>query len=355
MQGLTRSIGFATLILFLASLLAACGQTSAPSSENSSTGSTTVRLGYFPNLTHAAALVAVERGSFQEALGSNVTLDIKTFNAGPSAIEAMFAGELDITYIGPNPAINGYVKSNGEALKIIAGATSAGALFIVRPEANIASAADLDGKKLATPQLGNTQDVALRAYLIENGLNSVENGGTVTIVPTQNPDILTLFQKGEIDGAWVPEPWGTRLIQEANGTLFLDEKTLWPEGKFVTTHIIVSTKFLNEHPDLVKSFLSAHVSTVQFINEKPDEAKTIVNSEIERITGKALPDEVLNQAYSNLEITYDPVTSSLFKSAEDAFTLGYLGDTEPNLSGIYALETLNSVLQEKDLPEIALP
>jgi NitT/TauT family transport system substrate-binding protein len=355
MQGLTRSFSFATLILLLTSLLAACGQTSAPSSESPSAGSTTVRLGYFPNLTHAAALVAVERGSFQEALGSNVTLDIKTFNAGPSAIEAMFAGELDITYIGPNPAINGYVKSNGEALRIIAGATSAGALFIVRPEANIASAADLDGKKLATPQLGNTQDVALRAYLIEHGLNTVENGGSVTIVPTQNPDILTLFQKGEIDGAWVPEPWGTRLIQEANGTLFLDEKTLWPEGKFVTTHIIVSAKFLNQHPDLVKAFLSAHVSTVQFINENPDQAKTIVNSEIERITGKALPEEVLNQAYSNLEITYDPVTASLFKSAEDAYTLGYLGDKFPDLSAIYALETLNSVLQEKDLPEIAQP
>jgi NitT/TauT family transport system substrate-binding protein len=355
MQDLSRRIHIATLILLLSSLLAACTQNPRDSGAANGSGARSVRLGYFPNLTHAAALVAVERGSFQEALGPDVKLDIKTFNAGPSAIEAMFAGELDITYIGPNPAINGYVRSNGEALRIIAGATSAGALFIVRPEANISTAADLAGKKLASPQLGNTQDVALRAYLIENGLDTVENGGTVTIVPTQNPDILTLFQKGEINGAWVPEPWGTRLLLEANGKLFLDEKTLWPQGKFVTTHIIASTKFLNEHPDLLKAILSAHVDTVQFINEHPDEAKKIVNSEIERITSRALPDEVLQQAYNNLEITYDPVASSLFKSAEDAFRLGYLGDTEPNLSGIYALETLNSVLQEKDLPAVAQP
>lgn len=355
MQDLSRRIHIATLILLLSSLLAACTQNPRDSGAANGSGARSVRLGYFPNLTHAAALVAVERGSFQEALGPDVKLDIKTFNAGPSAIEAMFAGELDITYIGPNPAINGYVRSNGEALRIIAGATSAGALFIVRPEANISTAADLAGKKLASPQLGNTQDVALRAYLIENGLDTVENGGTVTIVPTQNPDILTLFQKGEINGAWVPEPWGTRLLLEANGKLFLDEKTLWPQGKFVTTHIIASTKFLNEHPDLLKAILSAHVDTVQFINEHPDEAKKIVNSEIERITSRALPDEVLQQAYNNLEITYDPVASSLFKSAEDAFRLGYLGDTEPNLSSIYALETLNSVLQEKDLPAVAQP
>lgn len=355
MQDLSRRIHIATLILLLSSLLAACTQNPRDSGAANGSGARSVRLGYFPNLTHAAALVAVERGSFQEALGPDVKLDIKTFNAGPSAIEAMFAGELDITYIGPNPAINGYVRSNGEALRIIAGATSAGALFIVRPEANISTAADLAGKKLASPQLGNTQDVALRAYLIANGLDTVENGGTVTIVPTQNPDILTLFQKGEIDGAWVPEPWGTRLLLEANGKLFLDEKTLCPQGKFVTTHIIASTKFLNEHPDLLKAILSAHVDTVQFINEHPDEAKKIVNSKIERITSRALPDEVLQQAYNNLEITYDPVASSLFKSAEDAFRLGYLGDTEPNLSGIYALETLNSVLQEKDLPAVAQP
>lgn len=354
MQDLTRYISLATLIFVLTGLLVACSQND-PSGSGAPNSATSLRLGYFPNLTHAAALVAVERGSFQEALGSDIALDIKTFNAGPSAIEALFAGELDIVYIGPNPAINGYVRSKGEALRIIAGATSAGALFIVRPEANIASAADLAGKKLATPQLGNTQDVALRAYLIENGLNSTELGGTVTIVPTQNPDILTLFQKGEIDGAWVPEPWGTRLILEANGKLFLDEKTLWPDGQFVTTHIIVSNKFLNEQPELVKSFLSAHVDTVQFINENPDQAKTIVNSEIERITGKALPEEVLNQAYSNLEISYDPIASSLFKSAQDAFTLGYLGDQNPDLSGIYALETLNTILQEKGLPAVAQP
>lgn len=337
----------AVIVLPLIALLAACGQ-SAPAGRP-----TTVRLAYFPNLTHAVALVGVERNTFQEALGPEVNLAITTFNAGPALIEALFAGAVDLAYIGPNPAINGYVRSRGEALRIIAGATSGGALFIVRPAANIATAQDLAGKKLATPQLGNTQDVALRHYLLEHGLTTSDRGGTVQILPTQNPDILTLFQKGEIDGAWVPEPWATRLILEANGVVFLDERDLWPDGAFVTTHLIVSPRFLNQRPDLVKSFLGAHIDTVQYINANSEAARSIVNSEIERITTRPLPREVLDQSFATLDITYDPLASSLFVAADHAFELGFLGDNQPDLSGIYDLTLLNAALAERGLAPVA--
>ncbi|MBC8160128.1 MAG: ABC transporter substrate-binding protein [Roseiflexaceae bacterium] len=312
-----------------------------------------VRLAYFPNLTHAAALVGTAEGTFQQAFGSSVALETITFNAGPALIEALFAGEVDLGYIGPNPAINGYVQSKGDALRIIAGASSGGASFVVRPESNIASAKDLEGKKLATPQLGGTQDVALRFYLQQNGLSTADKGGTVEIVPTQNPDILTLFQQGLIDGAWVPEPWATRLVQEGGGKVFIDERTIWPEGQFVTTNIIVRREFLEQYPDVVTRFLEAHVATVQYIAENDEATKSIVNAEIERITGSALPREVLDSAYPQLEVTYDPLANTLFKSADDAFALGFLGTDKPDLSGLYALDPLNAVLNAKGLAPVA--
>jgi NitT/TauT family transport system substrate-binding protein len=312
----------------------------------------TVRLGYFPNLTHAVALVGVARGTFQKALGSNVTLQTKIFNAGPAEIEALFANEIDIGYVGPAPAINGYVKSNGQALRIIAGAASGGALFIVRPQSNIKSANDLAGKKIADPQQGGTQDVALRYYLLNHGLKAADKGGNVQIVPTDNPTILTLFQEGRIDGAWVPEPWATRLVVEGKGQVFVDERSLWPGGKFVTTDVIVSTRFLTQHPDLVNKFLQAHVETVQYITSNPDSAKSLVNSEIKRITSKALPSQELDQAYTNLDITYDPISSSLQEQANHAYALGFLGSSQPDLNGIYSLGSLNQVLLSKGLAQI---
>lgn len=345
--------GFQTVLvglLLAVGWLVGCGGQGPDSAETP-----TLRLGYFPNLTHAAAVYGVGADLFQQALGDRATLDIKTFNAGPSLIEALFAGEIDLGYIGPNPAINGYVKSNGEALRIIAGATSGGALFVVRPAANIQAAADLAGKKLATPQLGNTQDVALRMYLRQNGLDTVDKGGTVEIIPTQNSDILNLFRQGQIDGAWVPEPWATRLIQEGGGQVLVDERALWPDGQFVTTHLIARTAFLAEHPDLVQVFLQAHVAAVQAMADNPPAALTVINQEIERITGSKLPDAVLTEAFKNMTVTYDPVASSLFVSAEHAFELGFLGDVAPDLSSIYDLAPLNAVLSDKGLPAVAQP
>src|SRR5437660_580995 len=337
---------FLTLLVFL---FTACGN--APGSSNAS--SLTIHLGYFPNLTHAVALVGIARGTFKQALGPNVTLDTKTFNAGPSLIEALFAGDIDIGYVGPNPAINGYVKSNGQALRIIARASSGGTLVIVRPGTHIQSPQDLSGKKFATPQLGGTQDVSLRFYLQQHGLKTTDKGGTVQIIPTDNANIITLFKQGQIDGAWVPEPYASRLIVEAQGIVFVDERTLWPDGKFVTTNVVVRKQFLDQHPDLVAKFLQAHVEVVQFINSDPSDAKQAVNNELKQLTGKGLAPPVVDLAFKNLDITYDPLASTLFKAADSAYTLGFLGTRKPDLKGIYALDPLNTVLASKGLPRVA--
>jgi NitT/TauT family transport system substrate-binding protein len=341
-----RKVGLGPVLATSLLLLSGCGSPAA-----SGEGETVLRVGYFPNITHAQALIGLARGDFQEALGPQVRIETYQFNAGPSAIEALFAGEIDLTYIGPNPAINGFVQSKGEALRIIAGATSAGAAFIVRPEAGIHAPADLHGRKLSTPQLGNTQDVALRNYLIANGLDTVERGGDVEIVPTENSQILNLFRLGQIDGAWVPEPWASRLIVEGGGELFLDERDLWPQGDFVTAHIIASPALLEQHPDVVRAWLSAHVDLTEWALANPQEAQALLNDEIERLTGKRLDPQVLISAWSRLRPTWDPISSSLMASAQSAYQAGFL-DEAPDLTGIYDLTLLNEVLESKGQPPV---
>lgn len=332
-------------------LFTACGDGDGDAANgNGGGGGVTLTLGYFANVTHAQPQVGLARGTFAEVLGDDVTIETKTFNAGPDVITALFAGEIDASYIGPNPAINGYVRSEGKDLRVVAGATSGGARLIVRPDASINTPEDFANKRVASPQLGNTQDVALRAWLAEHGLNAREQGGNVQVLPTANADQLSLFQRGEIDAAWAPEPWATRLELEAGGVEFLDEKELWPDGKFVTTHLIVRTEFLEEHPDVVENLVRAHVETTLWIVENPEEAKTLVNESIEEITSRALPQETIESAWENIEITFDPVPQSLFKSAADAADLGYVD--EYDLTGIYALEILNAILAEKNLPEV---
>ena len=345
------------VIAALVSLAVACGSGGGAKAATTQVGSqaatVTLRLGYFPNITHTQPHAGLARGTFAEELGPSVKLETKTFNAGPSAIEALFAGAIDATYIGPNPAITGYVQSQGKEVRIIAGATSAGALLVVRADAGISKPVDFANKKIASPQLGNTQDVALRAWLQQNGLKDRDHGGNVQVIPMANADALSLMQRGQIDGAWVPEPWATRLVQEANARVFLDERDLWPNGDFVTTHLIVRAKFLQERPDVVERLLRAHVKTTQWINDNPDEAKKLVNAGIKQITGAALPDAVINSAWRNAKVTYDPIASSLRRSADDAFALGYLGDKKHDLGGIYALDPLNKVLQELNLKPVA--
>jgi NitT/TauT family transport system substrate-binding protein len=334
------------LIMVCGILLSSCG-TFSPEA-----GSEKIRIGYFPNITHSQALIGIPRGDFQQALGS-VEIETAVFNAGPSVIEALFAGKLDLAYIGPNPAINGYVQSQGKALRVVAGATSGGAAFVVRPAAGIHTLSDLAGKKIASPQLGNTQDVALRAYLVSHGLNSTENGGNVQIIPTANSLILDLMRQDQIDGAWVPEPWASRLIVDAGAELFLDERTIWPDGKFVTANIIVSTEYLRDHPDVVKTWLATHVDITLWEQSHPEEAMQLANAAIEDLTGKPLGADILTMAWARMDVTYDPICSSLYRSSENAYDAGFL-KSEPDLSSIYDLDILNAVLQEKGLPAVLL-
>lgn len=310
-----------------------------------------VRIGYFPNINHAQAVIGIGNGNFQKALG-DIKIEPQIFNAGPSAIESLFANRVDITYIGPNPAINGYIKSDGQALRIISGATSGGAVFVVRNDAGITSTSDFAGKKFASPQLGNTQDVALRAYLMSHGHNTKENGGTVEIFPAKNADIVTLMLKKEIDGAWVPEPWGAKLVKEANCRIFLDERDLWPNGEFVSAHIIVNTEFLKNHPEVVKKILRAHVAETIRINEHKEESLHAFNTELKKLTGQTIPEDELQEGFSRMSITYDPIEESLIQSANDAYNIGFLGNEPPILTGIYDLRLLNEVLIEMGLPQI---
>jgi NitT/TauT family transport system substrate-binding protein len=321
--------------------------------------SRTLRIGYFPNLNHAQAVIGLQHdGDFQKILNANgnnaskgVRIESYVFNAGPSAIEALFGGQIDVAYVGPNPAINGYLVSNGQGLRVISGAASGGASFIVRNDSGISSVNDLGGKKFASPQLGNTQDIALRKYLVDNGFNTIDKGGNVTIVPVTPPDILTLMLKKEIDGAWVPEPWATRLVREANCRIFVDERELWPpHGQFVTANIIARTDYLNENPDIIRQLLQAHINKTIWINENKDQqAITAFNGALKKITGKTIPDDEIKDALTRLEFTYDPVKESLLKMTDNAYELGYLGNgrSKPNLSNIFDLTILNDILVER--------
>jgi len=306
-----------------------------------------LRVGYFPNITHAQALVGRANGLFEKALGPGVQLEWKAFNAGPSAIEALFASAIDLAYVGPNPTVTGYVRSQGAAVRVIAGAASGGASLVVRQGAGINNAADFRGKKVATPQQGNSQDVALRSWLRANGMKPREKGGDVQVLPISNADQFTLFLKGQIDAAWAPEPWAARLVHEAGGKVFLDERDLWPNREFVITSLIASPKFLKEHPDVVKNFLRAHVDVTGWILKSPAQAKQILNQQLQKEMGKALAPEVLDDAFARMQVTYDPLRASLLKSTQQAFDEGFLGRTQPDISGLYDLTLLNEVLQEK--------
>jgi NitT/TauT family transport system substrate-binding protein len=309
-------------------------------------------------VTHAQAVIAhglsrTGRGWFEERLGPDVEVQWFVYNAGPSAMEAIFARSIDLTYVGPNPAINAYLKSQGEEIRIVAGGCSGGAALVVQSDGRIKTDEDFRGKKIATPQFGNTQDVAARAWLESKGLHITMTGGDASVIPTANPDQLSLFQQGQMDAVWTIEPWVSRLEQEANGKIYLEESSLWKDtgGKYVTTHLVSSVKFLKERPDLLKKWIAAQVELTKWINDHPDEAKRILNEEMKVETTKALPQATLDSAWKRLEITYDPVRASLLKSAEDAYRIGFLKE-HLDLSRIYDLSLLNEVLREKGLAEI---
>jgi NitT/TauT family transport system substrate-binding protein len=308
----------------------------------------TLRLGYFPNITHATAIVGVQAGIFSQALGPQVTLQTSTFNAGSSASEALLSNAIDATFIGPSPAINAWSKSNG-AVKIISGATSAGALLVVK--AGITSAADLKGKKLATPQLGNTQDVALRTWLLGQGLKTdLQGGGDVSIVPQDNATTLQAFESGAIDGAWEPEPWASRLILEGHGTVLVNEKDLWPGGQFATTVLLVRADYLTAHPDVIKALLSGELAANALVNSDPTQAQALTNQGIKAITGTTLSDAVIQAAWKNLAFTPDPIASSIKTSADNAVKIGLLKAVD--LTGITDLTILNGLLTSAGQPAV---
>lgn len=305
-----------------------------------------VRIGFFANLTHAPALVAQQLRLFEQNLNREGTqVEYVLFNAGPAVIEAMKGGAIDVSYIGPNPSITGYNSTNGTLLKVVSGATSGGAYLVVKPGIN--TVADLRGKKIATPQLGNTQDVALRTWLKTQGLQTtVAGGGDVTVIPTDNAQSLSLFKRGDIDGAWVPEPWASRLILEAGAKVLVDEKTLWqPSGQYVTTNIIASQAFLNQYPGTVRSILQANNTAIRYIASNVLKSRDIVQEQITKWTGKPLPDAVINRSWGNVRFTWDPLPLTLKRGADDAVSVGLLTLGPKGVSGIYDLRLLNSVLK----------
>jgi NitT/TauT family transport system substrate-binding protein len=320
------------------------GTNSGTAPEGSATGEGTpaaeLRLGYFPNVTHATAIYGDAEGLFADELGSTA-LSTQTFNAGPAAVESLFAGALDAAYLGPNPAVNAFLRSQGEAVRIVSGAASGGASLVVRPD--ITEPEQLAGTTLASPQTGGTQDIALRHYLEEQGYEVDARGaGEVSVLAQENAQTLQTFLAGDIDGAWVPEPWASRLVLEGGGSVLVDERDLWPDGRFTTTHLIVRTEYLRDHPQTVRALIEGSVEANRQIDEDPDRAKDVVNEALGRLAGQPLPQEALDRAFEQLDLTDDPVASSLRESAEHAFDTGLVA--EGDLTGIYELELLEEVL-----------
>jgi NitT/TauT family transport system substrate-binding protein len=338
---------FVPVALLLAAILAlaACGSSSkSPAADSTGSGDkVTLRLGYLPNVTHAPALIGLENGSFAKALGPNVDLETSNYNSGTDETTAILANALDAAFVGPNPAINAYQKSNGTLIRIVAGTASGGAFLVVKP--SITSVGDLVGKKIATPSLGNTQDVALRAFLKSKGLETdTEGGGDVSIVPQDNSTTVTAFQTDAIDGAWVPEPYATKLKNEG-GKVLVDEATLWPGGRFVTTNLMVTTKFLADHPDVVTNLVKGLAGSIDLIKNNPTQAEELVSKRIGSDTGKELSVDLVKESFKSIKFTLDPIVSSLRKDAADAKSVGLIDSDD--LKNIYNLQVLNQLLSAR--------
>lgn len=301
-----------------------------------------VRLVFLANVNHAVPVVGLENGVFAKELG-NTTIKTRIVDSGPEVIEALFTKSADLAYLGPAPFVIGYVKSKTDDIKILAGATSGGASFVIQKDSTISVPSDLDGKKIAAPFIGNTQDVSLRHYLAENGLKSREKGGTVTVYNIANPEIYTLFAKGDIDAAWAPEPTATMLVEQLGGKRLFEEEETWPDKKFASVLLVARTEFLEEHPDLVKKWIDAHTSTVNWVKENPDETESIFIDFYKKHTGKQLSKDIVHGAFSHITITSDPIPNSISIFAERANDLGYLGRSGYNLDHIYYVDNKTGV------------
>ena len=315
-------------------------------SSSDTTRENKLRIAYFPNIGHAIPIVGIEKGFFEESIGDQTKIETRVFDSGPQAIESLFANSIDLAYVGPGPAINGFLNSDNHNVKILAGAASGGASFIVHPTSEIKSVSDFAGKKIATPQIGNTQDVSLRHYLSENGLKSAEKGGSVIVYNISNPDIYTLFVKGDIDGAWVPEPWATILETELGGKRLFHEEELWPNKEFASVLLIANTDYVEKNPIIIANFLQSHHETVTWINTNPVETRIVFNDFLNSYLGQSLSDDVVDIALSNIVITADPLHNSIFSFAERADALGYLGRNGYDLSEIFLHFDIDSIVEE---------
>lgn len=309
-----------------------------------------VKVGYFANVTHATALVGLrDGGEIPRELGGTKA-STQVFNAGPAAVEALNAKAVDMTWVGPSPSVNGFAKSGGRNLRIVAGATSGGASLVVNPE-KVPSLRSLEGKRIATPQLGNTQDVALLDFLAGRGLRvSPDTGkGDVSVLRQDNKEIPTTFQQGGIDGAWVPEPTASSIVARG-GKVLLNEKKLWKHGRFVTTNLVVRQEFLEEHPDVVEAVVRGSVRANAWIRAHPDRAKKHINTALERDSGRPLPKDVLDSAFEDIDVTDDPLAATLAEEAEHGVRAGLM--KKPDLRGIYDLSILNRVLKSEGRPAV---
>ncbi|MCV0366271.1 MAG: ABC transporter substrate-binding protein [Nitrosopumilus sp.] len=305
-----------------------------------------IRIAYFPNIGHSIPIIGMEKGFFQKSVGDEIKIETRIFDSGPQAIESLFANSVDLAYVGPGPAINGFLNSENHNVKILAGAASGGSSFIVHPLSEIKSASDFAGKKIAAPQIGNTQDVSLRNYLSENGLKSAEKGGSVIVYNIPNPDIYTLFVKGDIDGAWVAEPWATILETELGGKRLFHEEELWPNNEFASVLLIANVDYVEKNHKSVSDLLTSHHETADWINQNPTETRIVFNNFLKSHLGKSLSDEVVDVALSNVVITSDPLLDSVYSFAKKSDALGYLGRNGYDLSGIFYPVDSNSILEE---------
>jgi len=332
-------------------LLAVGCSSAATGASGSGSGPVVLRLGFQANITHEPALVGLAKGFFAKDLGKNVELKTSIFSSGTEETTALLAGQLDAAYVGPNPAINAWQKSNGTAIKIISGAASGGASLVVKK--GITSASQLKGKSLATPSLGNTQDVALRYWLKQHGMATTPTGGgDVPIKPIKpNSAAVLEFTSGQIDGGWEPEPYATEMVL-AGGTRLVNEASLWPGGKFVTTNLVVTQSFLKSHPSAVNGLLKGQIETNSYINSNPTAAANAANAELTKLLGKGVKPNVLSAALPYIHFTNDPIASSLQADAQHAVAVGLLTPVK-NLSAIYDLGPLNALLKADGQPQVS--
>ncbi|MGQ0606303.1 MAG: ABC transporter substrate-binding protein [Candidatus Nitrosotenuis sp.] len=294
-----------------------------------------VRVAFFANISHAVPIVGLENGYFAEKLG-DTQIQTKIVDSGPEAIEALFANSIDLAYVGPAPFVNGYVKSGGQGIKILSGAANNGASFVIQKDSGISAPSDLAGKKIAAPFIGNTQDVSLRNYLSENGLQPAEKGGNVVIYNIANAEIYTIFAKGDIAAAWVPEPTATMLVEQLGGIRMFQEEDIWPTKKFPSVLLVGRADYIEKHPDVIQKWLVAHDESITWINQNPDQTEFTYIKFYKSHTGKTLKENIVHNSFSTIVYTSDVDSDAIKIFAERAYSLGYLGRTGYNLDDIYA-------------------